>query len=107
MDSCLNSAIRDLKVARELLWKADSATTFTAQRRFETTSSKDDFFLEHKRGYRLNYHAATAILARVCLYAQREDEAYQYAKELIDYNTKTNSFTVKYSSVKDGDIKLY
>lgn len=41
VDSCLNSAIRDLKVARELLWKADSATTFTAQRRFETTSSKD------------------------------------------------------------------
>lgn len=30
-----------------------------------------------------------------------------YAKELIDYNTATNSFTVKYSSVKDGDIKLY
>ena len=107
VDSCLNSAIRDLKEARELLWKADSATTFTAQRRFETTSSSDDFFLEHKRGYRLNYHAATAILARVCLYAQRVDEAYQYAKELIDYNTKTGSFTVKYSSVKDGDIKLY
>ncbi|MFR7810286.1 MAG: RagB/SusD family nutrient uptake outer membrane protein, partial [Butyricimonas faecihominis] len=62
VDSCLNSTIRDLKAARELLWKADSATTFTAQRRFETSSSDDDFFLDHKRGYRLNYHAATAIL---------------------------------------------
>ena len=55
----------------------------------------------------MNYYAATAVLARVCLYAQREEEAYQYAKEVIDYNTKTNYFTMKYSYEEDEDVKLW
>ena len=107
VDSCLNSVIRDLKDARELLWKVDSGSVLDVRQRFTTSSSNDDFFLDYKRGYRLNYYAATAVLARVCLYAQREEEAYQYAKEVIDYNTKTNYFTMKYSYEEDEDVKLW
>ena len=108
VDSCVNSIIRDLKNARELLWRADSVNDMSTSRRFETSSSDDDFFLVHKRGYRLNYWAATVVLARACLYAQRTDEAYKYAKEVIDFNEKTKAFAYdKYYSVADGDRKLY
>lgn len=109
VDSCLNSIIRDLKEAKGLLWKADSVKTdFGVSRRFETSSLDDNSFIEDKRGFRLNYYAATVILARACLYAQRLDEAYQYAKEIIDYNEETGDFEYEsYYSIADGDSKLY
>lgn len=44
----------------------------------------DDFF--KGRGYRLSYNAVTALLARVCQYAGREQEAFDYADEVVKAN---------------------
>ena len=41
----------------------------------------DDFF--KGRGYRMSYNAVTALLARVCQYAGREQEAFNYADEVV------------------------
>lgn len=106
VDSCVNKVIRDLKDARDLLWEVDSAKDFGVTNRFEAGSLDDDFFVQDKRAFRLNYYAVTTLLARACLYAQRLDEAYQYAKEIIDYNEATGNFEFE-SYVDAGDTKLY
>lgn len=41
----------------------------------------DDFF--KGRGYRLSYNAITALLARVCQYAGRDEDAFNYAEEVL------------------------
>lgn len=105
-DSCLSLVIRDLEDARDLLWKADSGQSFTASGRFTTGKIDETVFVNNKRGYRLNYYAATAILARACLYAQKTEKAYTYAKELIDYQDKTGSFSYD-DQTSYGDIKFY
>lgn len=106
VDSCLNSVIRDLKNARKLLWDADSGRNFGVADRFEANSLDDDAFIANKRAFRLNYYAATVILARACLYAQRFDEAYLFAKEIIEHNEKTDDFEYR-SYYDDGNTKLY
>ena len=64
------------------------------------------------RGYRLNYYAVTAILARVYLYAGMNDEAYAEAKKLIDEEEKTKYFAADESyyasdNFKNGNMKMY
>ena len=44
-------------------------------------ASIDDFF--KGRGYRMSYNAVTALLARVCQYAGLEQEAFDYADEVV------------------------
>lgn len=107
VDSCLSCITRDLELAREYLWEADSAISFSPAYRFEYTSEGDEFFMNYKRGYRLNYYAATALLARVSLYAQKMDKAYIYAKELIDVQEKRGFFDFDTYNTSYGDIKLY
>jgi hypothetical protein len=107
VDSCMNCIIRDLKDACDLLWKADSASSMSKAIRFESNSLDDNFFVDYYRGYRLNYYAATALLARACLYAQRTDEAYAYAKKLIDIRDENGYFEYDDSRISDGDIKFY
>jgi hypothetical protein len=107
VDSCLNNIIRDLEESRELLWKVDSGRSFTYSNRFETNTLRDEFFVNYKRGYRLNYYAATAILARACLYAHKTDKAYTYAKEIIDVQKEKNYFRYYTSNISRGDIKFY
>ena len=41
----------------------------------------DDFF--KGRGYRMSYNAVTALLARVCQYAGRDQDAFNYADEVV------------------------
>lgn len=106
VDSCLSLVIRDLEEARPLLWKADSGSSLNVSVRFTNGGLGDNLFISYKRGYRLNYYAATAILARACLYAQKLEKAYMYAKEIIDFQDKTNSFRF-YDQTRYGDKKFY
>ena len=48
--------------------------------RFIQSYNGESRFLGY-RGYRMNYYAVTAELARVYLYAQKADEAYAEAKK--------------------------
>ncbi|MDY4044238.1 MAG: RagB/SusD family nutrient uptake outer membrane protein [Marinifilaceae bacterium] len=107
VDSCLSCITEDLKQARKYLWKSDSAVNFSTTNRFESTTSTDEFFIKFKRGYRLNYYAVTALLARVSLYAQKQADAYAYAKELIDVQNKFGYFEFDTYNISYGDIKLY
>lgn len=54
--------------------------------RFNEETNDEKKFLS-ARGYRLNYYAITAQLARVYLYANMPDEAYEQAAILIEQNS--------------------
>ncbi len=105
---CLELAIRDLKRAQELLLPVDGNTNMDTDARFSTSALNEKLFFEG-RGYRLNYWAVTAELARVYLYAGMEDEAYAEAKKLIEEEEKTGYFegsTSSYNIEENGDMKL-
>ena len=63
------------------------------------------------RGFHLNYHAVTAELARVYLYAGQSEKAYETAKLLIDINADKGYYkavTSSYSgpmNIENGNIK--
>lgn len=65
---------------------------------FEPTKL-DDFF--KGRGYRLNYYACTALLARVYQYAGKYQESFNCAKEVMDAVVTFRSGTT-YSIYKDN-----
>lgn len=102
---CLDCIIEDLLEARKLLWPVDSAVNMKAKYRFEEKGKGSDRFMA-TRGYRLNYYAVTAALARVCMWCDKLDEALKYAQELIKYQDEHGVFDFKDQSTK-GDIKLY
>ncbi len=98
----LDKVIRDLERARELVAQWDKSligigTFITGNARFRNEFSFgteiysnpmkwEDFF--KGRGYRLNYYAITALLARVNQYAGNHNEAMNYAKEVINLEIK-------------------
>jgi hypothetical protein len=80
------------------------------------------------REYRMNYYAATALLARTLLYRglpEDKGKAYQYAKEVIDSNlfplissgdlkssddngfVKENIFSLEYPGIKDDIVNKH
>lgn len=98
----LSKVIADLEQARELV--ADFDTTAlgqglcsTGEARFYSELSPSqtgglpvnevDNFLTG-RGYRLNYYAITALLARVYQYADRHEDAFKMAKAVLDFKAK-------------------
>lgn len=98
----LNKVIADLEMARTLV--ADFDTTVLGQGLCSTgdarfygnlmpnqmgglSESEIDDFLK-KRGFRLNYYAVTALLARVYQYADRHEDAFKMAKEVLDFKAK-------------------
>ena len=92
-----------------MLWKSDSARTSLSVF-WETTGARDmDYFYTSKRGFRLNYYAVSAVLARVYLYAGQTENAYKEAKALIDFAEKNRAFRIGYnmSSSYYGDFKSY
>lgn len=107
---CLDKIIADLKEAQRILQKVDKDSKMAADWRFsESTGSTEVLFL-YLRGYRLNYYAVTAILARVYLYAGKNAEAYAEAKKIIDVNAKERYFrasTSKYDIEEYGNMKMY
>lgn len=90
----LKKVVNDLKAAKDLLAKCDTIEAHkewmsTGNRMLANNSqstgelaSKDIFFAY--RGYRMNYYAITAMLARVYCWAGEFGDAYKEAKEVVD-----------------------
>ena len=89
----LSKVERDLLKAKELVGACDTIAEHmiwhkTSYRMAGGEGSDDpnipkDLFYTY-RGYRMNYYAVTALLARVYSYAGKHQEAYQQAMEVID-----------------------
>lgn len=88
----LSRVERDLLKAKELVAGCD---TIEENRHWLLTSYRilggigndvpEDIFYTY-RGYRMNYYAVTAVLARVYSYANEYKKAFDQAKEVIDAN---------------------
>lgn len=80
---------KDLLEARKLVAMCDVEQNpewmFTSCRMLANTtySPPDDVFFAY-RGYRMNYYAVTALLARVYLWEKDYKQAYDMAKEVMD-----------------------
>ncbi len=79
--------LTDLNAAREALKSVDPVfdDTFRDQNMnyHYAQPYKDDIFMSY-RAYRMNYYAVTGLMARVYRYIGDKDNAYKYAKEVID-----------------------
>ena len=105
---CLDHVINDLKRAQELLKPIDEAKSFGVDERLEHISEGKERFLG-ERGYRLNYYAVTALLARVYLYAGNLDMAYNEAIKIINVqkNKSFFYFTDEYYITNNININFY
>lgn len=103
---CLEQIIKDLKRAQELLLKVDEKANW--RDRFEETKNDENMF-RLSRGYRLNYYAVTAELARVYLYAGMPEEAYEQADIIIQQSSLFAALTGSKAldAMRDGNIKMY
>lgn len=89
----LEKVIDDLKHAKELVAVYDTTeagveanATASARTSLSTKSGAEAFF--YGRAYRLNYYAIVALQARVYQYANRLDEAFACAKEVVEAGTQ-------------------
>lgn len=106
---CLDKVINDLKQAQLILEKVDENANMNVENRFSPAGSGEIMFLSF-RGYRLNYYAVTAELARAYLYAGKKAEAYDEAKKIIDVNKSKRYFrasTSRYDIEEYGNVKMY
>ena len=109
---CLERIIADLVEAQKILKDVDKSSEFTSANRFTKSPSGEERFVWY-RGFHLNYHAVTAELARVYLYAGQPEKAYEAAKLLIDINADKGYYravTSSYSgplNIENGNIKMY
>ncbi len=105
---CLEQIIADLKESQRILKEVDKEASMGSGYRFSISSVTDESF-GGTRGYRLNYYAVTAELARVYLYAGKNKEAYDEAKKIIDVESKHGYFTASTSTspIKQGNVKMY
>jgi hypothetical protein len=94
----MDKVIRDLEHARDLTIGLDTSaigqcfmespksrfqnTLSTSMPAYNKAKEYDSFFMG--RGYRLNYYAITALLARAYLYTERYDDALTAAQSVID-----------------------
>lgn len=104
---CLEQIIKDLKRAQELLWEVDKSANW--RDRFEEGKNDETLFWA-SRGFRLNYYAVTAELARVYLYAGMLDEAYKQAEIIIQQNSLFAALTdekVALEALREGNVKMY
>lgn len=101
----LDRVVEDLKKARDYVVEWDtsavgSGTLITGEARFynafnfgtdiySNSGQYEDFF--KGRGYRMNYFAISAILARVHNYRGEHDQAFAYAKEVMDFTVRDNA----------------
>ena len=104
---CLQHIIDDLKKAQSILLSVDKSASFSMESRFIQSYNGESRFLGY-RGYRMNYYAVTAELARVYLYAQKADEAYAEAKKVIDVVESKKWFAASTSSsgFNKGNMKM-
>lgn len=106
----LDKAIQDLKKAKTLLEPYEMANIkmMTTRKRMENAEGPSDLFFAF-RGYRMNYYAICALLARVYNYAGMHQEAFDEAGMVIEAKSEGyKCFTTTLSSdVANGNIKLY
>ena len=105
VQSCIDKIITDLEQARPLVVVWDTSlvgrgTLIRGESRFHNTFvfgteiygnqtlNVESFF--KGRGYRMHYFAVTALLARAYQYAGRYQEAYECAKEVLEFKVKSN-----------------
>ena len=76
--------------------------------RFEEGRNDEKLFW-FSRGFRLNYYAVTAELARVYLYAGMPEEAYEQADIIIQQSSLFAALTGNNAldAMRDGNIKMY
>lgn len=105
---CLEQIIADLKEAQRILKEVDATSSMGANARFNIETVSESLFAK-SRGYRLNYYAVTAELARVFLCAGKNAEAYAEAKKIIDEENKTGYFeaSTNSSGFRNGNMKMY
>lgn len=106
----LEKAMTDLKKAKTLVQTFEMIETkwMLTANRIEGTSYPEDLFFAY-RGYRMNYYAICALLARVYNYAGMHQEAFDEAGAVIDANGDGGKFfsMTTNGSVASGNIKLY
>ena len=106
----LEKAIEDLKRAKMLVEPFDMAETkwLITKNRIEGDESPTDLFYAY-RGYRMNYYAISALLARVYNYAGMHQEAFDEATTVIEAKGSGGKFFTMSTSgdVTNGNIKLY
>ena len=89
VDDYLDKVVRDLKEAKTLLATFDTISDVrksqlsTTNRLFATAGVQEDLFYCF-RGFRMNYYAATAMLARVYNYMGELELAAEQAQEVVD-----------------------
>lgn len=94
VNDVLEKVVRDLLAAKDLLESFDTIPEHNVWLEFRyriqgggsTGSSSEmsnDLFYSY-RGYRLNYYAITALLARVYSYANKYQEAFEQTEEVIN-----------------------
>lgn len=66
VNECLELIAKDLIDAKQLLWKYDSAGSFSRSDNFELAGSGEKIFLI-RRGFHLNYWAATCFVGSCVL----------------------------------------
>ena len=106
--------IADLKRARDLVVEFDTSdlgkgVSASGKGRFYNDfdsvlpgyndPSVESFF--KGRGYRLSYYAITALLARVYQYAGKEEEAFEAAKEVMEYAFEIRGSIYEFFSIDD------
>lgn len=103
---CLEQIIKDLTKSQELLLDVDKTTGWS--KRFDEGPNNEKLFL-NSRGFRLNYYAVTAELARVYQYAGMKDEALEQANILIQNESNFAALTDKAGStaINNGNLKMY
>ncbi|MBD3588812.1 RagB/SusD family nutrient uptake outer membrane protein [Bacteroides sp. GM023] len=103
---CLEQIIEDLKRAQELLLEVDKGANW--RDRFVERKNDESLF-SSSRGFRLNYYAITAELARVYLYAGMPEKAYEQADIIIQQNSLFAALTGSKAldAMRDGNIKMY
>ena len=112
----LDKVVVDLKKAKDLVAPYDTLSEGNTMRltlfygRFHDSDAyaPEDVFYAY-RGYRMNYPAIAALLARAYNYAGDHDSAFAYAKEVIDlkdyYGSSVFKFSSKANAQKDRKIK--
>ena len=114
VSQCMEKIINDLKTAQEALYLLEGKRDVSndPNSRFNRPGAGNKLFFS-LRGFRMNYFAVTALLARVYLYAGMKAEAYEQAKALIDIESRKGYYKAVTSSyfgpknIEAGNIKMY
>lgn len=107
VEYCLEQIIADLERAQAIMQEVDKESNMSGATRFLIEPSSSKQFLG-SRGYRLNYYAITAELARVYLYAGKNKEALVEAQILLKARDEKGFFKAsEYPNFTDGNMKMY